>query len=124
MASRSLKGKSPTPGPLGLGRLELDVMLYIWKREENGESSTRVKDAFRVFYSEDDLTYTTVMSVFHRLEKKGRLQRLAPPHKTKRLFYYHSTRSRQEVGQEQLDCIAGKFFDGDFMSRLISQESL
>ncbi len=63
--------RSYSPGPLGLGSLELDVMLFIWKREENGENSTTVKDAFRVFYAHNDLTYTTVRTVFHRLEKKG-----------------------------------------------------
>ena len=122
MRTRAQPGKSHRPHPLGLGKLELDMMLVVWSREEAGEAVTTVKDVFEVFYPKQGLSYTTVMTVFSRLKKKGWLCRLAngPQH----TYRYQSTKPREEAGRQMLDWVAAKYFDGDLVSGLIKEESL
>lgn len=49
-----------------LGTLEIDVMTLMW---EKGEAT--VKDIFEVLYERRRLAYTTIMTVMHRLARKG-----------------------------------------------------
>lgn len=49
-----------------LGTLEIDVMTLMW---EKGEAT--VKDIFEILYERRRLAYTTIMTVMHRLAKKG-----------------------------------------------------
>lgn len=49
-----------------LGTLEIDVMTLMWEKEE-----ATVKDIFEVLYERRRLAYTTIMTVMHRLARKG-----------------------------------------------------
>ena len=113
MAKRVRQIRSHVPGPVGLGKLELDMMLVVWSREEAGKDVTTVKDVFEVFYPKQSLSYTTVMTVFSRLKKKGWLRRLA--NGPKHTYRYQSTKPRQEAGRQMLDWVAAKYFDGDLV---------
>ena len=109
MAKRMRQIRSHTPGPVGLGKLELDIMLVVWSREEAGKAVTTVKDVFEVFYPKQGLSYTTVMTVFSRLKKKGWLLRLA--NGPKHTYRYQSTKPREEAGRQMRDWVAAQFFD-------------
>lgn len=99
------------PGLLDLGTLQLAVMKFIWQREEAGHELTKVRDAFAPFYSEQGLAYSTILTVFTRLAKKGWLVKLASAPKATGL--YRSSKSRQDVGKQLLNWVADEFFDGN-----------
>lgn len=103
--------KKTTSVPLGLSRLQLDILRFVWSREEAGEKATTVRDAFDALYDRQKLAYSTLLTIFTSLEKKGWLQRKASTQKTP--FLYRSKKSRPEVGKQLIAWVADEFFDGD-----------
>jgi len=61
------------------------------------------------------------MTSFRRLEKKGWLLRLLAAPKT--TYFYQSTRSRREVGEQMLDWVNNEFFDSDLINNPVKEES-
>ncbi len=106
-----MRRKKTTSVPLGLGRLQLDILRFVWNREEAGEKATTVRDAFDALYTQKRLAYSTLLTIFTSLEKKGWLQRKAAAQKTP--YLYHSKKSRSEVGKQLIDWVTNEFFDGN-----------
>ncbi len=106
-----MKRKKTTSVPLGLSRLQLDILRFVWSREETGKQETTVRDTFDVLYAKQKLAYSTLLTIFTSLEKKGWLKRKVSAQKTP--YLYRSIKSRHEVGKQLIDWVADEFFDGD-----------
>jgi predicted transcriptional regulator len=71
-----------------LGKLEIEVMEYVWARGE-----TRVRDVHSLL--EGRVAYTTLMTTLDRLHKKGLLDR----RKENRAFVYSPRLTRHQISQ-------------------------
>ena len=80
---------------------ELDVMAVLWER---GPSTVaEVRQAL-----DDDLAYTTVLTVLRTLEDKGHVA-----HREEgRAYRYHATVAREAAGESALRRLLGKLFAG------------
>jgi predicted transcriptional regulator len=88
-----------------LGKLEREVLEETWRRGE-----TSVRDLFLAY--EERLAYTTLMTTFDRLYKKGLLQR----RKDGRAFLYTARVSREElkrgIAEDVLSVLLGRGTEG------------
>ncbi len=86
-----------------LGGLEAKIMDVVWS---TGRSS--VRDVYERLRPDQDLAYTTVMTVMTRLAAKGLLNR----ERVDGTYYYEPAMSREEFGR----AVAGEVLDGLFES--------
>lgn len=95
---------------------ELDIMDILWERGSGtvGEVRDRL---------EDDLAYTTVLTVLRTLEEKGFVG-----HETEgRAYRYHPLVERQEAQASHLDRLMRKLFSGSpelLVTQLVSDRDL
>lgn len=89
--------------PMFLTLQELELMKIIWNL---GEAS--VAQVKKVYQSDYNLAYTTIMTILSRLEKKGMLKQ----RKSGKAFYYSAIHSREEVAEAAIDNLARIFFNG------------
>jgi predicted transcriptional regulator len=95
---------------------ELDVMNVLW----NGASGTVAEVRERLT---DDLAYTTVLPVLHRLEKKGYVGHTGEG----RAHRYHPLVKRATAGRTALRRLLKKVFDGSperLMTQFVSDTNL
>jgi predicted transcriptional regulator len=107
MSSFTLRGfrrPSEVVSP-ALGKLEREVLEETWRRGE-----TSVRDLYEAF--DERLAYTTLMTTFDRLYKKGLLNR----RKDGRAFLYTARVSREElkrgIAEDVLDALLGRGAEG------------
>lgn len=95
---------------------ELDVMTLLWDR-----GSSTVREAKEEF--EQDLAYTSVLSVFQALEEKGYIDH----EREGRAYRYFPLVSRAEAQRGALDRVIDRLFQGSptaALTALLDDESL
>ncbi len=95
---------------------EMDVMAVLW---DLGSGTVTEVSALL----EDDLAYTTVLTVLRILESKG----LAGHEREGRAHRYHPLLERQEAGRSVLDRLRDKVYSGStemLVANLVSDERL
>lgn len=80
---------------------QLDLMNVLWDR-----GSATVREAKETL--EDDLAYTSVLTVFQTLEKNGKVRY----EREGRAYRYYPTVSREEAGRRAVAYILGRLFKG------------
>lgn len=80
---------------------ELELMRIIWERGEASVAQVR-----KIYQSERNLAYTTIMTFLSRLKEKGMLKQ----RKVGKAFYYSPLHSREEVADAAIDNLARIFF--------------
>ncbi|MFB6240951.1 MAG: BlaI/MecI/CopY family transcriptional regulator [Gemmatimonadota bacterium] len=79
---------------------QLDIMNVLWDR---GDATVReAKEAL-----DDDLAYTSVLTVFQTLEKNGHVRH----ERDGKAYRYYPTVSREEAGREAVDYVVRRIFD-------------
>ncbi|AHG92031.1 Penicillinase repressor [Gemmatirosa kalamazoonensis] len=95
---------------------ELDVMAVLWER---GPSTVaEVRGAL-----DDDLAYTTVLTVLRTLEDKG----YAGHQEAGRAYRYHALVAREAAGRSALHRVLGKLFAGSpelLLTQLVDERGL
>ncbi len=95
---------------------EMDVMAVLW---DLGSATVAEVNA----RLDDDLAYTTVLTVLRILESKG----LVGHEKEGRAHRYHPLLARQEAGRSVLDRLRDKVYSGStetLMTNLVTDERL
>ena len=95
---------------------EMDVMAVLWDRGSATVSEVQER-------LEDELAYTTVLTMLRILEEKG----LVGHEKEGRAHRFHPLIDRSEAGQTALDRLRDKVFAGSselLMTQLVSDERL
>ena len=95
---------------------EIDVMEVLWDR--GSATVAEVRDAL-----EDDLAYTTVLTVLRILEEKGRVRH----EEEGRAHRYYPLVERQVVRSSALRRLTRKLFDGSpelLLTQLVSDQGL
>lgn len=100
---------------------ELDVMAVLWDRE-----SATVAEVRRAL--DDDLAYTTVLTVLQTLEQKGHVRH----EEEGKAYRYHPLVGREAAGRSALQRMMGRLFAGSpemlltqlVSDRHVSEESL
>lgn len=103
-------------GDVTLADRELDVMNVLWERGSG--TVAEVQDAL-----EDELAYTTVLTVLRTLEEKGHVTRRPEG----RAHRYTPAVERQEVRESALDRMLDRLFGGShevLMAHLVDDEEL
>lgn len=98
---------------IGFTDRQLDVMNILW---EEGDATVReAKEQI-----EEDLAYTSVLTVFQTLDEKGHVDY----EKEGKAYRYYPTVSREEVGQKAAGYILRRVFAGsssEFLDALADQ---
>lgn len=95
---------------------ELDVMDALWRR--GSATVAEVREDL-----EDDLAYTTVLTVLQTLEEKGHVDH----EQEGRAYRYHPNVDREEAGSSAVSYMLRKIFRGSprmLLSRLVSERDL
>src|SRR5215210_8288870 len=95
---------------------ELDVMAVLWERGPSTVAEVRAA-------LEDDLAYTTVLTVLRTLEDKG----YAGHQEAGRAYRYHALVAREAAGRSALSRVLGKLFAGSpelLLSQLVDERGL
>jgi predicted transcriptional regulator len=95
---------------------ELDVMAVLWQRGSG--TVTEVRDDL-----DDDLAYTTVLTVLRTLEEKGHVTHVAEG----KAFRYLPAVSQDAAGESALTRVLHKLFDGShdlLLTQLVSERKL
>lgn len=95
---------------------ELDVMDVLWRRESATVAEVREE-------LEDDLAYTTVLTVLQTLEEKGHVGH----EQEGRAYRYHPVVDRDEAGSSAVSYMLRKVFRGSprmLLSQLVSDRDL
>lgn len=95
---------------------ELDVMDVLW-----GRGSATVAEVLEEI--EDDLAYTTVLTVLQTLEEKGHVRH----EQEGRAYRYHPEVDREEAGSSAVAYLLRKIFRGSprlLVSQLVSERDL
>ena len=95
---------------------ELDVMAVLWKRGSG--TVTEVRDGL-----DDDLAYTTVLTILRTLEEKGYVTHLAEG----KAHRYLPAVSPDLAGKSALSRVIDKIFDGSsemLVAQLVSERNL
>lgn len=95
---------------------ELDVMDVLWRLESATVAEVREE-------LEDDLAYTTVLTVLQTLEEKGHVEH----EQEGRAYRYHPVVDRDEAGSSAVSYMLRKVFRGSprmLLSRLVSDRDL
>ena len=95
---------------------ELDVMAVLWER--GSATVAEVRDAL-----EDELAYTTVLTVLRTLEEKGYVDHVGEG----KAHRYHPLVARERAGQSAVRRLVTKLFDGSpelLLTHLVSDKDL
>jgi BlaI family penicillinase repressor len=95
---------------------ELDVMAVLWQRGSG--TVAEVRDDL-----DDDLAYTTVLTVLRTLEEKGHVTHVAEG----KAFRYLPAVSQDAAGESALTRVLHKLFDGShdlLLTQLVSERKL
>lgn len=95
---------------------ELDVMSILWDRGSGTVAEVREE-------LDDDLAYTTVLTVLQTLEEKGHVRH----EQEGRAYRYFPTVESAEAGSSALDRIVDKIFHGSaesLLAQLVSEREL
>jgi predicted transcriptional regulator len=95
---------------------EVEVMDVLWER--GGATVAEVRDAL-----EDEMAYTTVLTVLRRLEDKGYVGH----EEEGRAHRYHPLIQRQEVQESALERLTRRLFQGSpelLLTHLVSRKKL
>lgn len=95
---------------------ELDVMSVLWRRGSGTVAEVRER-------LEDELAYTTVLTVLQTLEEKGRVRH----EEEGRAYRYHPEVAAEEAGGTALRRIVEKIFQGSsemLLAQLVSERNL
>jgi BlaI family penicillinase repressor len=95
---------------------ELDIMAVLWQRGSG--TVTEVRDDL-----DDDLAYTTVLTVLRTLEEKGHVTHVAEG----RAYRYLPAVSQDAAGESALARVLHKLFDGShelLLTQLVSERKL
>jgi BlaI family transcriptional regulator, penicillinase repressor len=96
---------------------ELDVMNVLWERE-GGATVAEVREAL-----EDDLAYTTVLTVLRTLHEKGHARFVEEG----KAYRYYAAVERRDAGRSALRRVVRKLFRGSpelLLTQLVSERGL
>lgn len=95
---------------------ELDVMAVLWERGPSTVAEVRAA-------LEDDLAYTTVLTVLRTLEEKGSVGH----EEAGRAYRYHALVAREAAGRSALQRMLGKLFGGSpelLLTQLVDERGM
>ena len=90
-----------------LGKRELMIMNIIWDRSE-----ASVRDVFKEILQNEEVAYTTILSMMQKLEKKGFLS-----HREEgRTYIYAPVIQRNEIETNMLQELVESLFRGSYLN--------
>ena len=95
---------------------ELDIMNILWD-----EGSATVREAKDIL--DEELAYTSVLTVFQTLEKKGHVRH----DQEGKAYRYYPTVDREEAGEDAIEYVLRKVFKGSpeaLVTSLVSERSM
>lgn len=95
---------------------ELDIMNILWD-----EGSATVNEAREILG--EDLAYTSVLTIFQTLEKKGHVRH----EQEGKAYRYHPNVDREEAGEDAIEYVLRKVFKGSpeaLVASLVSERDL